>query len=292
MPQALLLYNPFAHRPPDADLLRELRRKAELRGFRVEIGASREKGDLTRLASWAVGECYDRVIACGGDGTLREVAKGLLGSEIPMGVVPLGTANILAHEMELPVHSAIACAEVAAKGREVSVTTGEVAGEPFLFCASVGLDARAVLGVRLGLKDSLGPLAYVQSGAKALFAQEGRMHLIVENASPIEAAQVWAMKSRRYGQGWLKLTGKAGLTTPTLRLIAVRPPLRLRLPALLPMLFAHGIEGGPGVFARDVEAFSVVSPEGEPIQADGDWIAALPASFHARPNSLRLVLPS
>lgn len=291
MARLLLLYNPFARIAPNPELLQNLQRVFTRSGFAVEAYGTRAKGDLTWRAAQAVGQGYDRVVACGGDGTLREVAQGLVGSEMPMGMIPLGTANILAHEVELPVQSPLRCAEIAAAGQARWVTAGEVNQETFLFCASAGIDASAVAGVNHATKASLGPMAYVLSGARALCKPAETLGLQVEGESPLEVAQVWALKSCLYSQGWLRLSKKASLFHSTLRLVAIRPPLRGRLPVLLPMALAGALESGPGIVARDVDSFRLLSPEGVAVQADGDCLTALPATFRAKPRSLRLVLP-
>ncbi|MDR2253990.1 MAG: hypothetical protein LBD97_09095 [Bifidobacteriaceae bacterium] len=115
------------------------------------------------------------VVAAGGDGTVRAVAQGLVGTGVPMGVVPLGTANLLARNLRLPVLSVRDALEVALTGRRRPIDMGrltalDAAGrlvlehEGFLVISGLGFDAALVSGADTGLKRRLGWPAYFISG--------------------------------------------------------------------------------------------------------------------------------
>src|SRR5512143_806164 len=144
MARALLLHNPAARNAPEPALLKALARELVLGGFHVDERRSLQRGDITRLAASAAAEGFDRVVVCGGDGTFREAAQGLEHSPVPLALIPLGTTNVLAREMDLPYDSAVDCAAVACRGAVREVGLGKVNGEAFLFCASAGPDSVAV----------------------------------------------------------------------------------------------------------------------------------------------------
>jgi len=290
--RALLLYNPAARNAPTHSEVEELVRQVAWGGFAVEAIPSNIRGDLTRLAAAARGEGFDRVVACGGDGTVREVSQGLNGSEVPLAIIPLGTANVLAREMGLPASRPLACARLAARGEVRAVTLGEVAGETFTFSASVGLDARTVDRVDLKMKRQTGAWAYVYCGLRESLSEPEPVFLVeLATGERFEATQVFALNARHYGLGSLTLSASAGLETPTLRVLAIRGSVAMSLPFLLPRLFQAGLDGAPGVVAVDSEAFRVTGGSAEPVQADGDSVAVLPAEFRALPRALRLVFP-
>lgn len=292
MARALFLYNPAARSAPTPSEVLGLVRQVAWGGFAVEVVASRSRGDLTREAASAASGGFDRVVACGGDGTVREVAQGLKGSGIPLALIPLGTANVVAREIGLPSQRPLACAREAGRGKDRPITLGDAGGEAFTFAASVGLDARTVEHVDLKMKREVGAWAYVYCGLRECLSEPETLFLVeLSTGERLEGAQVFALNARRYGLGSLTLSAGASLESPTLRLVVLRGPLAIRLPLLLPHLLQKGIDEAPGVVALDAEGFRIVGPVGESVQGDGDPLARLPVEFRALPGALRLVFP-
>lgn len=131
-------------------------------GVSLDLCPTAARGDARALAAAATPELCDAVVAAGGDGTINEVANGLLdaGHGLPLGIIPLGTANVLALEMDLAITpQAIAGALLAGQPRPVPLA--RVDGRRFLLMGGAGFDAFVVDNVRLGLKRHAGKLAYV-----------------------------------------------------------------------------------------------------------------------------------
>lgn len=290
MARALLLHNPAARNAPDPALLKDFARELSLAGFDTEIAASLERGDLTHLAKAAQGEGFDRVVVCGGDGSVREAAHGLIGRELPLAIIPMGTANVLAREMALPLGSPTACAAVAGRGCPRPIGLGTVNGLTFTFCASAGPDSIAVGRLDPLEKGSTGPWAYIHAAMTGLIDPGPpalRVHL--PGGRTLDAFQVFAARARHYG-GPFRVSASARLESPLIRLLAVSPTLAGST-ILLPCMLGEGIEGVPGVTALDVEAFDLTSDAPCPVQADGDVIARTPARFESHPKALQLVFP-
>lgn len=291
MARALILYNPAARHAPHPEFLCAVRKELLLAGFAAEVAGSKRSGDLTRLAREA-GECsLDRVVVCGGDGSIREVAEGLRGLPVPLAIVPLGTSNVLAVEMGLPVKSPRRCAVVAARGRTRLVGLGSVTGSAFTFCASAGLDSMAVARVDLLEKAQTGALAYVHAALSALIEEEPPLlRVILPDGRRLDACQVFAARARHYGGPFI-LSRRACLSSPTLHLVVVSPPFYRHLLPALPRLWNGGMEDAAGVTDFDVESFTLEAERPVPIQADGDLLAHTPAEFRSEPGTLHLVFP-
>lgn len=290
MARALLLYNPAARRAPDEGLLERIAEKLSGAGFALELRASDRPGHLTELGRLGGRHC-DRVVVCGGDGSVREVAEGLFGSPVPLAVIPLGTVNVLAHEMGLPARDLSACAEVAAMGKPHPVGLGTVGGRAFTFNASCGLDSLAVAGVNLDLKSRTGRLAYGAAALKSLL--EGNLptfEVETESGERLEACQVFAARAHRYAGKGILLSPLADLSSPTMRLIALPPPIHRHAGALL-RLFGEGLDGAPGTICREARAFRLRSDAPLTVQADGDFMPGTKPEFESHADALRLVFP-
>ncbi len=141
MPKAILIYNPKSGRQAASRLLPAVLEALRAGGFEVEPAATEGPGDATRIAREAVaGSAIEAAFAMGGDGTLREVARGLLGSEVALAPLPAGTANVMALALGLP-RRALDAARVMARCGRRALDVGMAGDEPFLMQVSAGLDA-------------------------------------------------------------------------------------------------------------------------------------------------------
>lgn len=140
-------------------------------------------GGQTRIALDA---SADVVLACGGDGTVRHVARVLAGSGIPLGLLPTGTANLLARNLALPLNDPVKATRIALSGTNRAIDVGRVLiddrdeEQVFLVMAGMGFDAAIMAGAPHGLKARLGPLAYFVAGARALMAPRAPITLAVD----------------------------------------------------------------------------------------------------------------
>ena len=133
-------------------------------GMRIELAETHWAGHATELARDAAAAGTRLIVAAGGDGTIAEVAKGVAGTGAHLGIIPLGTANVLAHELALPF-SPRAVAAALAFGRTCLLWPGLAQGPGaerlFVQMLGVGLDAQVVHAMSLPLKRLLGKGAYV-----------------------------------------------------------------------------------------------------------------------------------
>ena len=150
MRRALLLYNPAAGRFPVKPFLRSVVKTLAQSGWQTDVAATQSGAHATESARLAADEKFEAVFACGGDGTIGQAAAGLVGTDTALGILPSGTANVLALELGLPVYSWNRWWALKENARTLAdapvraVDVGICNGQPFLLWAGMGLDAMTI----------------------------------------------------------------------------------------------------------------------------------------------------
>lgn len=157
-----------------------LRTEVELRAIEAEWVETTESDPGSGQGRRAVNDGAELVIAVGGDGTVRSVAEGMVGSGVPLAVIPAGTGNLLAGNLRLPDTVAEAL-DVALEGSPLTMDVGVVEGEIFTVMSGAGIDATIMEETSGESKDRLGVLAYVVEGAKHIFDRPFRASFTADN---------------------------------------------------------------------------------------------------------------
>lgn len=175
-------------------------------GWEVEVRRKRRGGDATKLSREAIDDGFDVIVAAGGDGTVGEVVDGAAGSDIAVGVLPGGTANLWAHEIGMSMDLGAAALQlVGAQRRRIDV--GHVAinggaGQHFLLMAGLGIDAAVLTRLNKSLKKKTGLLAYVPAIIRALpRAKPFRARIDLDGVAwDGEVVQIVVGNTRRYAE--------------------------------------------------------------------------------------------
>ena len=297
----LLILNPTAGRRRRG-LVNAVVRRVRALGWTVDLVETSAAGDARRIAETCDAARYAVIAVAGGDGTINEVVNGLAqrGAAGPaLGIVPLGTANVLAHELGLGF-SAAALAQTLTAGREILMQPGEASGagrtRQFSLMAGAGFDAKGVAGVSAPLKRRFGRAAYVWRSLV-----EARRYRPVRYAVEIdgvrhEAASVIVTHGRLYAGPYL-VAPDAALGKPLLHVCLFErwgrsQTLRFGLALLLGRL--PRTAGYRVIAGHDIRV-SVLSDAGEhrrqPVQIDGDDALTLPVSIALAAGAVRLLRP-
>jgi diacylglycerol kinase (ATP) len=245
-------------------------------------------GDAERLARDAEPE-FDIVVAAGGDGTMNAVANGLAENPRPLGVLPLGTANVLAREIGLP-RDMDALASLMAEGAASPVWPGRVGNRLFLMMAGVGFDAEVAAAVDPKLKRRIGRLAFVWAVLLRLIRNRRCDLRVAADGAEHWAAALIVAKGRHYA-GPFVLAPEANLAEPKLDLVLFRDGGRIAALRYLRALLLARISRATGVITLRVRSASVSASEPVPVQADGEIIGAVPVEIDLAPLPVMLIRP-
>jgi len=257
-------------------------------GARVQLLTTAARGDAPRLLASA-GPC-ELVVAVGGDGTLSEVLAGLVDARTPVGLLPNGTANVLAQELRLPTDPERA-AQVFLAGRVRELDVARVGGRLAHLVVGVGLDGRAVHEVEARRRGPITKLAYVGATLRAL-----SRHRVVPLRVTLDdellaerPGQVWIANTRRYADQ-LRLAPDARLDDGLWEVyLFARGSRRELVQAALRGLLAH-LPGG-SVSLRRARRVRIEAEEPVPCQIDGDAGGTTPLAFELTPHRYRIVVP-
>lgn len=150
MPRAILVYNPTAGRLSPMFAIEKAANALIDLGWQINVERSTSGEHLTSLASQASSSGMDALFVAGGDGSINLALRGLIGSKTALGVLPTGTANVLAQELGLSVFSLMNWNSLEENARRLAsapvraVDVGVCAGQPFLLWAGIGLDAQVI----------------------------------------------------------------------------------------------------------------------------------------------------
>ena len=295
---ARLIYNPTAGtRDEHADLQQAIAALRE-RGWWIDVAETKNVGDATCLARAAAEEKLDALIAVGGDGTVNEVANGLVDSATALGVLPSGTANVWAKEMELPLGDLVTAARRLAEAEVRAIDVGEVRGptlQPrvFVLWSGVGLDAAITHNVepQREMKRRLGALTFWLVGIQTAWSYRGKRATI----------SVGGKRFRRHVT--LALAANAQLYAGIVR---IAPSARVDDGLLEFAIFRgtgfwltgwHLLGVFLGAHVRDpmVEFYSVpaVTVDGKnlPVHVDAEPCGFSPVEIRVRPLALRVLVP-
>jgi YegS/Rv2252/BmrU family lipid kinase len=289
--KCLFVVNPRSGPRGRVDLAREIGEHCERVSMPFHVHPCERKEDLDEVVAHARRERYDVVVAVGGDGTVHEVAKRLVGTEIALGVVPVGSGNGFARHVGLPLSPARALA-TCVSGRIVTIDTATVNGMPFIGIMGAGFDA--TVAHRFAESPERGMRTYVRKGLAEYAAYRPAEYEIEIDgrASRRHAFVIAVANASQYGNN-ARIAPIASLQDGLLDLVTVHDVSIFSALPLLVRLFngtlnrsrrAH-VDQGKHIIIRRVSA-GAAHLDGEPVM--------LPAELDVRvvPQSLRLLVPA
>jgi YegS/Rv2252/BmrU family lipid kinase len=261
----------------------------EAGGLHIMQRVTQARGQAEAFARAEAEKGAPFVIAAGGDGTFNEVINGLVGTGVPLGILPIGTTNILALELGIPLSGRKAARRILeGKPREVSVGKVVLEGTTRYFClmAGIGFDADVVSALQRGSINRLGKLAYIIEGFRLVASWNPQTLTVRTAGEEYTCHSLIASNVRKYA-GKFTIAPRAGIADEYLHLVMLLGRRRGRL-----LRFAWGIltgthlrqQGVKHVTARELDVAGSAN-----IQIDGDYLGTGPAHISILPRALRLI---
>jgi diacylglycerol kinase family enzyme len=322
--QAELIYNPHGGQVPVRHELEEVIDFMSQYGWTVSWRETSRRKEAIRLARQAVEGGAKVVIAAGGDGTVNEVANGLVGSDAALGVLPVGTTNVWALQTGIPVPNPILrsakaaklvtdleeriarplptnyyrrvlmdAAKVLVEGRTVAVDVGEVSGRYFLLWMGIGLDAAIVESISLKAKKALGAWAYLLSALETA----GRYHstdirlnldgIVTDARTPL----IIISNIQLYG-ALLAIGAKACVNDGKLDVCVFQGDGFFTFVQHALKVLSHRLLRDPKIDYYQCSEIAIEAARILPVHVDGEPFTETPVTIRAVPSALKVIVPT
>ncbi len=259
-------------------------------GVRADVRLTRHAGHLTEIAA-ALEPEVDTLVVGGGDGTVSEAVKGLIARPGPppaLGVLPFGTANVLAHELALPF-SPRRMADLVVARRLAPLHPGLVGERPFILMVSAGFDGDVVHAVDPAVKRRFGRFAYAAAAVRLALARRGRDVLVEADGERLVCRLAVVTTAGFYG-GPMAITRATHVTRPGLRLVMLKEDGPGTLARAAVGLATGRLDRVAGIVDREVRTVRF-SGEDIRMQVDGDRMDCTGEPIRASTRVLPVLTP-
>ena len=290
--KALVIVN-----PPLGDNGRQALRDALNRHFAAvridyEVYETRKGDQLAEIVRCRLRDGFDLVVAAGGDGTVSAVGDGLVGSSIPLGIIPLGTGNLLARELNIPDAMEAAVALIAGAPRTRKIDVMRIGQRAYVLNASVGISASIIGGTTSRSKSRFGRIAYIGTALLKVLSSRPR-YLVVEvdgRAHPYRAVEVTIMNCGLLSKLFYPKGPDIRLDDGQLGVWILSMQALWDYPRYIIGVVAGWAMKHEAHFIRAEKTVSIRSNIPLQVQADGDIIGTTPISVAVLPGVLNVLV--
>jgi diacylglycerol kinase (ATP) len=287
----LVILNPAAH----SERARRKLAQVEALAKNCVVCATTHIGEAELMARRGVAEGFQKIVAAGGDGTINEVVNGICQSgagpaiTAKLGLLPIGTMNVFATELGLPVHDLELCWNIVQSDSTRAVDLAKANQKFFVQLAGVGLDAQVVKETSAQLKRNFGPLSYLISAAQIAARQPPRLSIQSEEAPVQEGSFVLVGNGRLYG-GPFPFFKHAAIDDGLLDVIIFKSLGYLEIIKYLQnVVFSDDIRV-PEIEYFQTRRLRVESDQLVPVELDGEVLGNCPVEFSLEERSLRVLV--
>jgi diacylglycerol kinase (ATP) len=248
-------------------------------------------GETVELARQLAQEGYLTIVAAGGDGTVNEVVNGIAGLDVSLGVLPMGTVNVLACELDLPTTQLEQCWEIIQEGFTRSIDLAMANDQYFVQLAGVGLDALAVRETDLNMRKTIGPISYVFATAQIIGRPAPRLEICFDERETIGGCFVLVGNGRFYG-GPLSFFPNAKNDDGLLDVLVFKHQGYLDIIRYLQGVLVGNHADFADIEYRQTHSLRVISDRRVPVEIDGEVRFHTPVQFRIGQDQLRVHVAS
>lgn len=294
-PHLFLVYNPVAGADDAGAGLEKARERLETAGWRYTIYETTGKESLPDVVRQAVKDGYDLVAAGGGDGTVSMVAGGLVHTQVPLAILPMGSGNVIAQELEIPQNTADAVDLLIGEHAIRRIDAMQVEDKYFFLTGNVGLSTGIIDSTRREQKRRFGFLAYLWNAALQLGGFRLRYFALEIDGERFHgwASEVLVANCGILGMKWVRSELGIHPDDGVLEVCVVRSRTVIDFVDLAWNFFVLRRKGNPEVQCFQAQK-SVKIASNDPILvgADGEILGQTPVEFKVVPGALHVVVPT
>lgn len=253
-----------------------------------------EGEDIAATVREAAAQGFEIIVAAGGDGTVSAVANGLIGSEARLGIIPLGTANVLARELGIPIALDDACALLSGPNETTSIDAMKVKDTHYFTQIGIGVDAAMIRDTTVAHKRRLGNLAYIWTACtRSIGFQPHRFSIAADGQrTRPRAVQVLLANSGSLGTSGLRWGPDVRVDDGRIDVCVLRAQTLLNyLSVGWSVLRGRHREDRNIQYLTARRAVAVHADRPLPVQGDGELIGETPLEVQVVPRALRVIVP-
>jgi diacylglycerol kinase (ATP) len=247
-------------------------------------------GEAAELAGRLVQAGYSTIVTAGGDGTINEVVNGIAGLDVTLGILPIGTMNVLAWELGLPTSQLEQCWEIIQEGVIRSIDLAMANDQYFVQLAGIGLDALAVRETDLNFRKTIGPISYLFAAAQIVGRTAPRLEICFNERETMGGCFVLVGNGRFYG-GRLSFFPNAKNDDGLLDVLVFKHQGYLDILRYLQGIVLGNHADFADIEYRQIHSLRVISDRRIPVEIDGEVTFHTPVRFSIGPHKLRVFVP-
>jgi len=298
--KGMLVYNPVAGQYDLRDELDEVIRFLTARGWEVSLRQTNGPGDATTFAREAVATGYDVVVAVGGDGTLGEVANGLAYTKVRMGLLPVGTGNVWARMLDMPIWTPmeptalLEAAHILVEGQDHAIDLGKAQNRYFILWSGIGFDADVAKGIEphREIRRNLGNITYyVGILAMGLGLRGTRATVVIDGKAIRQRIIMVLVTNAQFYGGSVRLAPQAQLDDGLLDIYVFKGDNLIDALGHILMVILGRQFADPNLEIYRGREVSIRASKPLAVQFDGDPNGYSPVTIEVAPRAIRFIVP-